>query len=234
MNLLACPRVKMLKQCENERDLFCCKYDGQFEGHTLAHKFQKGDTFLHVAARYETAASGAFLSWLLQHAPLALEMKNCLGEEPAQCASNGAVRDVIHRKNAVFRFPTRLSTNKPAACDAPSSISSRLSHSLYDVFISYRNDTEVNFATALQCILSARPFNMKVFWDKYSLPIGGGHLDADNPLDHQDLAWMTDLYKAMYNSKIILILVSHEGIVAPFAHLSSGTDACLAEHLSLG
>ncbi len=50
------------------------------------------------------------------------------------------------------------------------------------------------------------------------------------PLDHQDLAWMTDLYKAMYNSKIILILVSHEGIVAQFAHLSSGTDACLAEH----
>jgi hypothetical protein len=59
-----------------EWDLFSCKYAGQLGGHALAKTFKKGDTFLHVAARFETEASGAFLSWLLQHAPLALDQKN--------------------------------------------------------------------------------------------------------------------------------------------------------------
>jgi hypothetical protein len=197
-------------------DLFCCKYDGQFEGHALAQSFERGDTFLHVAARYETDASGAFFTWLLQHSPLALQMKNCYGKEPAQSATTDAVRAVIQKRQSIFCFPV--------------SMSEEVLESQYDVFISYRNNTEANFASALQYILSAHPFSLKVYLDKYSMPIGGGHLSADRPLDYHDKWWITDLYKAMYNSKIILILMSHEGTVVPFAHLSSGTDPCLAEH----
>ena len=198
-------------------DLFSCKYDGEFGGHICArHTYKKGDTFLHVAARFETDASGAFLSWLLQHASLVLEEKNCEGMEPAQCAQSDAVRAVIERRKLDFHLPSQMSA--------------QILETRYDVFISYRNNTEANFATALHYILSAPPFLLKVYLDKYSMPVGGGHLSADNPLEHGDKHWMVGLYKAMYNSKIILILVSHEGIVAPFAHPTSRTDACLAEH----
>jgi hypothetical protein len=197
-------------------DLFSCKYDGQFDGHALSQTFKKGDTFLHVAARFETDASGAFLLWLLQHASFALEMKNCEGMEPAQCAKSDAVRAVIESRQSDFHFRPPMSAEDLVT--------------QYDVFISYRNNTEANFATALHYILSAPPFSLKVYLDKYSMPVGGGHLSAGKPLDHGDKYWMVGLYKAMYNSKIILILVSHEGIVAPFAHPTARTDACLAEH----
>jgi hypothetical protein len=136
--------------------------------------------------------------------------------EPAQCAKRAAVRAVIKSRKSDFHF------RPPVSADAL--------ETQYYVFISYRNNTEANFATALHYILSAPPFSLKVYLDKYSMPVGGGHLSAANPLDHCDKYWMVGLYKAMYNSKIILVLVSHEGIVAPFAHPTARTDACLAKH----
>jgi hypothetical protein len=213
---------------------FCCKYNGQFEGHALASKFKKGDTFLHVAARFETDSSSSFFIWLLDHSQLALELKNCDKMDPAACANDDAVRHIMEQTNLRCCARTPRETTSPQS-DASSFMAPYVSpsHPFYDVFISYRNDTEANFATALYRILSSPPFNMIVFLDKYSLDIGYGRPSADQPAQHQNVMWMTDLYKAIHNSRIILILVSHEGTVAPFAHLSVDgiyPDACLAEH----
>ncbi len=217
--------------------IFCCPYSCQFDGHPLASKFRKGDTFLHVAARCETHASSPFFTWLLDHSQLALKLINCDKMDPAACATDDAVRDIIEKMRCCARTPTEAvggnaampnsdASSVAAPCSPPS-------NSYYDVFISYRNDTEANFATALHLILSAAPFNMNVFLDKYSLAKGKGHSSANESVEHQQIMWMRNLYKAIHNSKIILILVSPEGIVAPFAQLSvdgEHPDACLAEH----
>jgi len=244
--------------------MFCLQYDGQFDGHQLSAKFRKGDTFLHVAARFETLPTGAFITWLLRHSQPALDRTNCEGRTPSRCASHADVRTLIKRheiqfcpsafqqatqkieKNDFHDFlqaleqveqveqalhPNAMSF-EPEVFPHPA-LPPRVAGMPFDVFISYRSKTESNFASALYCVLSAAPYNMKVFLDKHSLPIGAGSLLADFPERNLELKWMQDLYVNMYNSKIILILVSHEGIVAPFACLSSNAqyaDACLAEH----